>query len=346
MKPDSSSSSYLAWFLGTLLALLLMSAGLSTYFEPLTGDLTRIGRWSEREYGPTRSQPAHPILANGQAGLSPQVLILGDSFSYRNIWQSQLAEIGKIEPLSFQFKDVGCIDNWLTWLAEKRYFDARTVIIQVAERSFVPVFGNKRTCPRSTPLPTAIQSKAKENSVDFPGMTLDAEYILRTAANTLRMRWQEGRVSSGDVVNVPLATAKLFSNRQANRLLYYAEDENKKAWTPKDIDFAVGNLKLIQDRLLRDELRLVVAVVPDKSTTYRPYLLSEAEKNGYPDIFAAIEAAGIESVDLLTGFRRKVGVSVDFYLPDDTHLGSSGYRVMATEIAERLKFLDKKMQPQ
>ncbi|MEI6300027.1 MAG: hypothetical protein WCR74_01160 [Betaproteobacteria bacterium] len=337
MTRNRSSSVYLVWLFGTMLVLLAVSVALSFYFEPLTGDLTRIGPWSERDFGPRDPQSAVARRAGNSTGARPQVLVLGDSFSYANTWQSYLAEFGKFETQSFQFKDVGCIDNWLNWVFEQRGSGAQILIIQVAERGFVPLFAGTRTCPRSLPKATGADMKDKRVAGIFSGLTIDVVYLFRTAMNTARLRFLDGRFGSGDTVNVPLNTPALFSNRRADRLLYYAEDENKRAWTDKDIRAAVDNLQQIQARIARNELRLVLAVVPDKSTVYRPYILTGGDRDEYPDIFPAIATAGINSVDLLKLFRRQVDQVVDLYLPNDTHLGSTGYRLMAVEILEHLK---------
>ena len=91
--------------------LLLAAVGLSMYFKPLSGDLTRIGKWAERDFGPTLMQESPVIRPNAAALTHQQILVLGDSFSHPNIWQSYLFESSMLETLSFEFKDVGCIDN-------------------------------------------------------------------------------------------------------------------------------------------------------------------------------------------------------------------------------------------
>lgn len=341
MKPDHNLLSYLAWFFGTVLALLFSAIALSLFFKPLEGDLTRIGHWAERDFAPTRSQSAVLIRANGSFDKTPRVLVLGDSFSHPNIWQSHLAESGGFETLSFQFKDVGCIDNWLNWVIEQKASSSPTVIIQVAERSFVPIFRNDRTCMRSTPLAETVTANTAKAKGLMSGLTLDAAYLFLTLANTLRMRWHNGRISSGEVINVPLSQSTLFSNSKSGRLLYYAEDDNKKMWSQKDIQMAMSNLKRIQNRLAEKNLHLLVALVPDKSTVYRPYMLAEADKTGYPDISSALVNAGINSADLLGLFHEKVAGNADLYLPNDTHLGGTGYRLMASAIHEQLKRADK-----
>lgn len=334
MKPDRNFVVYVAWFSGTALMLLLAAVGLSLFFRPLSGDLTRIGKWSERDFGPTLLQASPVIRANGPLLAHQQILVLGDSFSHPNIWQSSLSASSKLDTLSFEFKDVGCIDNWVNWVTAQAVSDVQTVIIEVAERSFVPVFRSDRRCVSSIPVASGTADKTRSTSL-MRGITLDAIYLAQTAANTLRMRWQAGRINSGEAVNVPLSNANLFSNIRANRLLYYAEDDSKKSWTRQDIAAAVENLQKIQGRL--GKMRLIVAVVPDKSTVYRPYMLDRAAEAEYPDIFTSIAASGADLVDLRSVFQKNAASTIDLYLPNDTHLSPSGYRMMASAIAERLQ---------
>jgi hypothetical protein len=334
MKSNHNFVAYVAWFSGTALMLLLAAVGLSLFFKPMSGDLTRIGKWSERDFGPTLLQEAPVIRANASVLTHQQILVLGDSFSHPNIWQSYLFETSKLDTLSFEFKDVGCIDNWLNWITVQAASDVQTVIIEVAERSFVPVFRSDRRCVSSIPVASVTADKTRSTSLMW-GITLDAMYLVQTAANTLRMCWQSGRTDSGETVNVPLSNANLFSNIRANRLLYYAEDDSKKSWTQQDIAAAVENLKKIQNRL--GKLRLVIVVVPDKSTVYRSYIIGAATTAEYPDIFSSIAAAGVVSVDLRSLFQKNVASTIDLYLPNDTHLSPSGYLMMASAIAERLQ---------
>jgi len=334
MKPERNSLGYLAWFLGTAVVLFGVAIGLSLFFKPLSGDLTRIGRWSERDFGPTRAQSPPVIRANGPLLRDQQILVLGDSFSNPNIWQSYLSESTKLDTLSFEFKDVGCINNWVNWVVSQTALEAKKIIIEVAERSFVPVFRNDRACTASTPVASKAFDKTSSAGLT-QGISLDAIYLFQTAGNTLRMRWQAGRINSGEVVSVPLASSNFFSNTKAKRLLYYAEDDNKKSWTQRDITAAIENLKKIQSRLVK--FRLVVVVVPDKSTVYRPYILGLPDQIEHPDVFSALTASGIDSIDLRELFREKVTSHIDLYLPNDTHLGPSGYHLMGAAIAERLQ---------
>jgi hypothetical protein len=336
MKSDRISISYLVWFIFPVLTFFVIAVPLSIFFEPISGDLTRIGHWSERDFGWNKPQPAVSVHANGTSISNPQVLVLGDSFSHPNIWQSYLAESRHLEILSFQYQDVGCVDNWLKWVAGNHYSNVNTVIIQVVERSFVPLFRHLNTCTSRVPKSFEIAEKNIIPTHPQKALMLDAGYLIPTAANTLRTAWSDGRIVSGDVSNVPLATGKLFSNRKSNRLLYYTEDESKLGWSKKDITAAVVNLKRIQDDLAKKGLHLVVVVVPDKSSAYRQYMVNEASRDGYPDVFEQLKDAGVNNVNLLSFFQHAMRETVDLYLPNETHLSTQGYKLMASKVAAHI----------
>ena len=333
MKTDLSSLSYLKWFSLPVLAFFVIAVPLNLYFEPISGELTRIGHWPERDFGWQQPQPVVVVHANGSFISNPDVVVLGDSFTHPNIWQSYLAESRNLKILSFQYQDVACVDNWLHWVAEQRYPNLRTVVIETVERGFVPLFRNLNICPRRTPKSFQLSETNVAPTRQQKGLTLDAGYLILTATNTLRAAWSDGSMVSGQVINVPLSTDKLFSNRKANRLLYFAEDELKRSWSDKDQTAAVANLKRIQDNLAKKGLRLVVIVVPDKSSVYRPYLANDASKVGYPDVSEQLKTAGVNNVNLLSYFQHAAGETVDLYLPNDTHLSTQGYKLMASRVA-------------
>jgi hypothetical protein len=337
MKSDRVAIYYLKWFAFPVLTFFMIAVPLSIFFGPVTGDLTRVGHWSERDYGGNQPQPDVHVRSNRTVLPSPQVLVLGDSFSHPNIWQSHLAELRNLTILSFQYQDVGCIDNWLKWVAGTPSSSVGLVIIQVVERSFVPLFRSIKTCSNRAPKPLEIAEKKINATLGYTGLTLDADYLIPTAANTLRMAWTDGRLSTSGVINAPLTTGKLFSNHKSNRLLYYEEDESKLSWSEKDITAAVANLKRIQNDLAEKKLRLLLVVVPDKSSVYRQYLIDKESKNEYPNIFEQLKVTGVNDANLLGFFQQAVRETVDLYLPNDTHLSGQGYKLMATKVAAAIE---------
>lgn len=332
---DRTSLTYLKWFFSTVISFFVIAVLLSVVLEPPDGALTRIGYWSERDFGWSKQQPTVPVRANGKLLSNPQVLVLGDSFSVRNIWQSYLAESRNLEILSFHYRDVGCVDNWLRWAVEKHHPEVHTVIIEVVEQSFVPLFRNLNSCTQSlVPKPLEITEHNIKQKLLNSGLTLDVSYLLPTAVNTLKMALTNGRISSGEAVNVPLSNNGLFSNRKSNRLLYIASDDTKMTWSKKEVAAIVQKLKSVQNGFAKNGLRFIVIVVPDKSSAYRKCMSSEADKYEYPDVFKQLSSAGVNNVNLLNFFQQAVGETVDLYLPNDNHLGMQGYKLMASKVAD------------
>lgn len=334
MNSSRASFSYLVWFAIPVFAFFVIAIFLSTLFEPISGDLTRIGHWAERDFGWNKPQSEIEVRENGGAISNPHVLVLGDSFTHPNIWQSYLAESRDIEILSFQYQDVGCVSNWVNWVSEKRHKNVRTVIIQTVERGFVPLFRNLKTCTSRIPKPFDISMKKIISPRQKNGLMLDAGYLLPTAVNLIKAAIDDGRMVSSGVVNVPLSSDRLFSNRKANRLLYYEEDELKNGWSKVDMANSVAHLKQIQDEFEKINLRLVVIVVPDKSSAYRQFFANEAEQVRYIDISELLNAAGVQNVNLLSSFQHAVGEVADLYLPNDTHLSTQGYKLLAKKVAD------------
>src|SRR5689334_406455 len=111
---------YIACFLAFPIAYISLIIAFSFYFESVEGDLTRLGNWAERDFGPRAPQPDVTVKYNGEGIKHPDVLVLGDSFSRSNYWQSYVAQMRGVEILSFHYQDVGCLDNWLRWVMNER----------------------------------------------------------------------------------------------------------------------------------------------------------------------------------------------------------------------------------
>lgn len=336
MKSNNNFTHYLAWFGFPVLTFFIIAIPLSLFFEPVSGDLTRIGHWSERDFGWNKSQATVSIRANGTWLSAPEIIVLGDSFSHPNIWQSYLSERQSVNIISFQYQDVGCVSNWLSWMANEDYLKARTVIIEIVERSFIPVFRKLNHCSNLKPKALNVDEKNLTPVRKKKGLTLDAGYLFPTAMNTLQAFSSDERIISGNVVNMPLTTSALFSNHISDRLLYFTEDDLKMNWSDKEIALSVASVKSIQDDLEEKMIRLVVVIVPDKSTTYRNFFANEERSTIAPNIFEQLKLAGVNNVNLKGAFQQKAGEVVDFYLPNDTHLSNQGYKLMAMEIAEYL----------
>lgn len=331
----SPASLYIASILLPPIVFFLMLLGLSIYLEPLEGDLTRLGHWSERDFGWRYPQPSVNVKENGASVTHPEILVLGDSFSRPNIWQSYLAQARQIDVLSFQFKDVNCLSNWVRWVSEKKYFTAKTIIIETAEREFVSRFAKNRECTPITPESTEVAAHTIQPTRDLLGLTKDINYLWEAAKNTSKNALSE-RIISGEVANVSLNVSTFFSNRKPDRLLYYRGDDLKKNWSNEDIGRALEYLEEIQNSLAKQGLKLMVIIVPDKSSFYAPYISSEKKRSRSPDIFTALKNSRVHSVDLMEYLQQYQQNTLDIYKPNDTHLSPRGFQLMAVRIAQDL----------
>ena len=319
-------------------------AFLSFIFEPSTGDLTRIGGYAERDFGWNSPKPILNLDSNGKFIADPDVLVLGDSFSLGNVWQTVLAAKINRKILSFHFAQVGCISNWIDYALKQS--KAETIVVEVIERTFLRNFEHLSPCQFRDPLPferpttTTVSTRRK-----WP-LDLHIKQTFLIAWNTFESKLNpemplRGRVNSmgESVVNAPLkAHCALFSNRRADRLLYLGQDEDKLHWRPEEVDRAIVTIKQIQKRFERQGKAFILVVVPDKLSVYQDCLKNDSrlEARKRINITKLLIASGVNTPDLLSAFHDSSNSVVDLYYPNDTHLSESGYIFMAEQLEQFL----------
>lgn len=330
---------YLFFFAVTVSILLGPVALLSFIFECNDGDLTRIGGYAEHDFGWNNLQPVLQLVRNGKSITSSDVLVLGDSFSRGNIWQSVLAEKLNQKILSFHYNQVGCITNWLAYALKS---SARTVAIEFIERDFLNHFGHLVACRSQDPIPFEFLAT---NTVATRLKGPPELHIMQTflvAWNTFVMNLipnaaVRGHINSmgEDVINAPIkkGCAK-FSNRRADRLLYLRQDENKLRWTSEDMERAIAKITQIQMTLAVQGKRFILIVVPDKLSVYQDCLTNDIalEARKRINITRLLIASGVNTPDLLGAFHDNKNKIVDLYSPNNTHLSVSGYIFMANQV--------------
>lgn len=328
---------YLRYFLAPVIAIGAFAAGLSIWLEPLSGDLTRTGFFAERDFGRNGPQPVIKVLANGKTVTHPDVLVLGDSFTEDNLWQSELAEHGDHRILSFLYDHPTCISQWLNYALSRP--GPKTVIVQTVEREFVGRYADMRQCRPDRPVTVKVlPSKTDAIRPTWPP-ALHLSYTFKTVLNTWKRRHTKGTFRSAIVINTPLKPGcAAFSSRRADRLLYYAPDNRKLHWTAQQIDAAAANIRKIQDEFAAHGKRLIFVLVPDKSSAYRDCLADDPDNATRKRInpTQALLAAGVRTPDLMHAFQQNANRIDDLYLPDDTHLSPAGYILMARQIAPLL----------
>lgn len=338
----SYDRNYLLYFSGALAVGLSLIFSAGFYAEPLTGDLTRVGGWTERDFGWQEALPEIPAEANDREIGTAGVLVLGDSFSLANMWQSLLGHEQGLGTVSHHYEQFVCIEQWLEMLESNGYLAGKTLIVESLERFFVSRFGNTGACRKS-------KSKEKPVVKPFEALThgeiptlrrtggkvpTDVVYLLKVLKNQVLTAVRGNQATlTGVAVNAPLSSSRLFSNRRSDRILYYYEDDAEGTWTAEQIDQASRLIEAIQRRVEAAGGRFAFMLIPNKSTVYSDFIVGRPNVDHYSPIVRQLRQAGVPALDMLKPFRERIENEVDFYLPDDTHVSTRGYRVISETVS-------------
>ncbi|AMM23822.1 hypothetical protein [Variovorax sp. PAMC 28711] len=303
---------------GVLFANLMVT--LST--QPAHGDMTRIAKISEREFG-WRSTP--PPIAMADIVNAPiqdaDVLIIGDSYSMFFAWQSVLVKAGyRVATTHWDNIDAIC-DDFGPWL-RRSGFAGKLVLFESVERVMPQRISNAQACkamrrpftavpiPPSSPSAAAPDFKVNWNGTVFSG--------LEVWRNTQRIRY----MGKNDVVfnvprygdsvfaaNVPDGCAQ-FSNRMCEHGLFLMHDRQFRELTIDDAEF----LAQIRDRAA--PTKMLWMVIPNKTSVYL-----DAEHAKQFERRANELAIGPDLFSMARVARREV---VDLYWPNDTHWSMQG----------------------
>jgi hypothetical protein len=308
----------------------------AVFVQPVQGDLTRIGSWSERDFGWRAELPAVLLRPQSLQPGAHQVLALGDSFSDSNIWQSLIDPADNISIQTGPIDEIGCPSDLERLMIE--HPNVELFVVETVERLFLSRFQEARPC--ESRLWRSVRTSSGEltpKRLSWP-LTLDANYVVRAVLNTLRLAVEDGRLLSKNTVSVALDTDRLFSNHHSERLLYIRDDEIKWGAEPQDVVSAARVLRQWNAVLAAHGRKMLFVLVPDKSTVYRQYFRANQEgETRYSDLRGVLDDQELWSVDLFQEFASAAATEVDFYLPNDTHLSTRGYRTMSNAISRRIK---------
>ena len=101
-------------------------------------------------------------------------------------------------------------------------------------------------------------------------------------------------------------------------------------------DLAVGALERVNAIATSHGAHVIVVLQPSKEETYLPLLDGTIADPGAP-LRAALEARGIEYLDLLPAFREHAEAGATLFLEFDGHPNAEGYRLIAKEVLAHLK---------
>lgn len=335
---SSNSARFLTGFAVAAAILLIFGISMSTYLGAPSGDLTRIGRLASIDLKPQHMQPSLQRYNNAQ--VKPDLQVVGDSFSAENLWQSEFTRQTGLKTLTWHYKDAGCIYDWIdSALRDYGAHAAQTIIVETIEREFIPRFGMPQDdCKNTRGKPLNITAGTIENISIGSIFPIDIQYVVASAINHFSPSRQSGRHASQSAITVDLTTTALFSNRRSNRLTYFNGDEKKsETWTPARLTLAMTRLKALHTIAAQENKKLLIVVIPDKATTYRPWIVQgQAASPLSPDLFSTLESTLGKDNNFLPAFHDAATTTIDFYNPDNTHISLDGYRFLAKEVAKRL----------
>lgn len=315
---------------------------MAVYFQQLEGDLTRVGGWAEREFGPNAPQPPVRIVTGRNHETNPDVLVLGDSFSRDEVWQSVLGPMLGLRIATYRIDFIDCIENWVLWA--EQHPTAKIIVVESVERMFINRFVDIKPCGsrsyKAVKNPEKLTPAMRESSVVWP-KRISGNYLLSAAKNTGRRYLDpEGPIRHNDVVNTAIdSRCARFSHRGADRFLYYSMDENKRNWTDVQKQRAAANLVAIQHAFAARGKLFFFVLAPDKLSVYYDCIPGESGIPGEVSFNTSsfLVEAGLQTPDLLSIFRSRRNEITDLYKPDDSHLSTSGYILLAQELGQVMR---------
>ncbi len=353
MSSSTSNSNPHYRYVKRLLALALIPAfglfSLGVYLQPLYGDLTRIGSYSEKEFGWNKPQLEfqYPLFDIGRYDRYYDVVVLGDSFSNarpRHQWQNHLV---KATGWSVTTLDFG--KTKLDQVLESKFFHEnppKYLILEWVERSLPQRIRRIQSC-KVADLP----SRKKSSSIRFyqtmPLKPDERNYLAlhverKTDWSDIKLGWvfryvwhNVSRIINGneytDATNVKLSRPAPFSSINKKTLLVYKSDLSKVAeWRQIRLAEMGCGIEMMRDKVeANGYTQFVLMVAPDKLTAYADFIGEKDLRNTsrlstlsdqYPGIMPRLDLTLISAIH--QGEQ-------DVYLPDDTHWGSTGQKIAA-----------------
>lgn len=343
--------------LGFLPGLLFFVLGIR--MQPINGDLTRIGAYSERLYGWSTPQRvfAQPLFGSSVAD-QPDVLVIGDSFATamtNHQWQNHV-----VVATGLKVSTVSSYDLTVGQVLRNPAFQARPprfLVLTLVERHFPSMLARQVSCraPKAGILP-AVQDESVATSdaeVHIPAVANGVEHIRPTEWTDWRdvtmglavkqfVRESVYQLSGLQITKAwqyGLNRSDLFSNALPDRLLVFRDDiEKTTQWReagPIGIDCLIDTLRRQVEA--NGRTRLVLLVPPDKLTAYAPWVTDQAVRQ-----LSELDALTRRHSDLIPPIDRALHQVIaaghsDVYLPNNTHWGIKGHMVVGQAVAEFLQ---------
>lgn len=327
--------------------------------EPLRGDLTRLGGYTENRYGWTDPQRRFvPPLVSFGYDRPHDIVIVGDSFSSNPdlygqtdngaYWGNYVAQRTGLSVAVLRLPKATLRD-----VVDSPVFKAappRLVILEHVERYLVRnnVLETERWLgPGIRGCPDAAAPPRRAGIRELRPMGIapvtwhrDRTFQLDLGQAADVFSKHVSRVLGVDVtpvLNLPLVTDRLFSSRASDRLLVYDEEFDPQGWSRGQIEQAICNLLAAQELVQRNgQTAFAFLIAPDKLTTYAE-VIADGQRKGVNRLPEFFKESRLNQIQILEALRAAIRRHVrDVYLPNDTHWGSVAHEIVADQIAAHL----------
>lgn len=339
----------------------LLLIGVSFFLEPLTGDLTRLGWYSERNFG--WNQPQQVFESENFSRETSylryaDLVVIGDSFSFGRTgyqWQDFFIAQSGLSVATFfsyagdpRFGDLQFNNQLLSTIVHSAAFQQmppRVVVFQKVERMLDSIGNSVGDCQanklsaqplsigmRQTSIHYSMQPVFREKYAWSSGNVAYAAQFINKHIFSLRTR--------NTVKQMELDVSGLLSNRKSNKLLIYGMEQDKASWNADKIEQIKCTLLDMQNKVQSNRKTLFVAmIVPDKLTAYSHHLVDRTYANlSVFDALAVGQLLNLVRLDWAMQAAIDKGM-IDIYLPDDTHWGYRGHQIAAASLVEYLRAL-------
>lgn len=322
-----------ARFFFVMVASVLATYGLfGFYFLPYAsfeGDLTRMAKLPESDFGWTREQPSvEEKWMQSASWEEADVLAIGDSFTTAQMWQTVLTQRGlRVHTESWANIYSLCADLG-GWIRSKG-FKGKLVVIESAEKYLEGRLAQSAACRAMSYHPLPAQPAHVPSSLPDRGSNYGGSMSvgIQTALNQHKYRQLSDQPDFtrldgwGEVNLVRLSNGcELFSHPRCQDVLFYQKDRTEDMG-----EGVLTNMAEINKRLSGYDV--VWMVIPDKASVYLPgdkQFWNEAERR-------------FRAPNLLKVLQQERNKNMDLYLANNTHVSTRGYLVLGEAIYQRLR---------
>jgi len=294
------------------------------------GDLARIGRISDRDFGWRAAQPhVEPAQLEGVPVERADILVIGDSFSATHVWQSRVAQGGySVATVFWDAIDERLCGDFDGWLAASG-FRGKLVIVESVERIVAIRLGNMQKCGRMEKPLTVQAGPRAQPSEHVPGFALnwDAQLISGWLTARCTRAVIAGRTDSEcdpQTVARPVQDGcERFTHRRCDRVLFLAGDHELGEITPQHL------AQMQAFNKTQTSVPILWMVVPNKWTTY-------LEPTHSQSFVKALSESGL-GPDLFGFAQEQKKAMRDFYYPNDTHISTQGQIALGDRMLQAVR---------